>query len=155
MATRPKNPQGKSRAKRRSASPAKSSASSKSPSKSPAKTKNPRVPASAISRPEKFAPTRAAERVPQFRDLTVQYEGSSRTISPRTPDISTCGMFINTTESFPEGAVVKIGFRLAHTRKLIEVRGEVRYCLHGVGIGVEYLDLSEASREAIAAEISS
>jgi hypothetical protein len=103
----------------------------------------------------KFAPARAAERFPQFRDLTVQYEGSSRAIFPRTPDISTTGMFINIPEHFPEGAVVKIGFRLARTRKLIEVRGEVRYCLQGVGIGVEYLDLSDASRKAIAAEIAS
>lgn len=111
-------------------------------------------PASAGSGANKFAPTRSAERFPQFRDLTVQYEGSSRAISPRTPDISTAGMFINTTEHFPEGAVVKIGFRLARTRKLIEVRGEVRYCLPGVGIGVEYLDLSDAARKAIASEIA-
>ncbi|HXN22733.1 MAG TPA: PilZ domain-containing protein [Candidatus Dormibacteraeota bacterium] len=128
---------------------------SHSPRKSPAKqkSKNPRVPASAVSGARKFAPTRSAERFPQFRDLTVQYEGSSRAIAPRTPDISTAGMFINTTEHFPEGAVVKIGFRLARTRKLIEVRGEVRYCLQGVGIGVEYLDLGDSARKAIAAEL--
>jgi hypothetical protein len=117
------------------------------------KSQDPRVPASAVSGAKKFAPTRSAERFPQFRDLTVQYEGSSRAISPRTPDISTSGMFINTTESFPEGAVVKIGFRLTRTRKLVEVRGEVRYCLQGVGIGVEYLDLSDSARKAIAAEL--
>lgn len=146
MPNRPKRPKSKSRAPRKSSS---NGASSSAPSK------NPRVPASALRAPAKFAPARAAERVPQFRDLTIQYEGSSRTISPRTPDISTCGMFINTTESFPEGAVVKISFRLGRTQKRIEVRAEVRYCLHGVGIGVEYLNLSDASREAIAAEIAS
>lgn len=118
-------------------------------------SKNPRVPASAPSTVKKFAPARSAERVPQIRELTVQYEGSSRAISPRTPDISTSGMFINTTEHFPEGAVVKISFRLARTRKLVEVRAEVRYCLNQVGIGVEYLDLSDASRKAIASEIAS
>lgn len=132
--------------------------SSKSPSRrkpsSKTGSKNPRVPASALPSVKKFAPTRSAERIPQFRDLTVQYEGSSRAISPRTPDISTSGMFINTTEVFPETAVVKISFRLSRTRKLVEVRGEVRYCLPGVGIGVEYLDLSASARNAIAAELA-
>lgn len=136
------------RSKRKSRSPRKSRSSQKS------KTKRGPAAWASVSAAKKFAPTRTAERFPQFRDLTVQYEGSSRAISPRTPDISTAGMFINTTEHFPEGAVVKISFRLARTRKLIEVRGEVRYCLQGVGIGVEYLDLSDSARQAIAAEIT-
>src|SRR3989454_8356311 len=48
---------------------------------------------------------------------------------------------INTGEQFPQGAVLRLSFRLPRSQRLIETRCEVRYCLPGVGIGVEYVDL--------------
>ena len=85
-------------------------------------------------------------------DLQVIYEGFGRHIEVRAPDISTQGMFINTPQAFPEGTGLKVRFRLGRTRRLIQLRGEVRYCLPGVGVGVEFLDLPEDTRAAIAAE---
>ena len=100
-----------------------------------------------------FSSPRATLRFPAIRDLTVLYEGSSRPIILRTPDISTRGMFINTGEQFPQGAVLRLSFRLPRSQRLIETRCEVRYCLPGVGIGVEYVDLADSSRLAIEDEL--
>jgi hypothetical protein len=85
-------------------------------------------------------------------DLQVVYEGFGRHIEVRAPDISTQGMFINTPQIFPEGTVLKIRFRLGHSGRMIQVRGEVRYCLAGVGVGVEFIDISEEMQTAIAQE---
>lgn len=100
-----------------------------------------------------FSPPRAALRFPALRELTVLYEGASRPISSRPPDISSRGMFINTKEQFPQGAVLRLSFRLPRSQRRIEARCEVRYCLPGIGVGVEYVDLDDASRLAIEDEL--
>lgn len=87
-----------------------------------------------------------------FGDLHVVYEGFGRHVDVRAPDISTQGMFINTPQVFPDGTVLKIRFRLGHSGKMIQARGEVRYCLPGVGVGVEFIDLPEEMRAAITEE---
>ncbi|HEY6467919.1 MAG TPA: PilZ domain-containing protein, partial [Candidatus Acidoferrales bacterium] len=69
------------------------------------------------------------------------------------PDISTRGMFINTTRTFPEGAVLNVRFRLALSGCEVHSRAEVRYCLAGVGVGVEFIDISQDSVQAIEREI--
>jgi hypothetical protein len=63
-------------------------------------------------------------------------------------------MFINTTADFPEGAILKLSFRLARSNYPIHARCEVRYCLLGVGIGVEFIGLSFADQQAIEKEIN-
>jgi hypothetical protein len=100
-----------------------------------------------------WAAMRSAERYSSLRDLNVSYEGHSDTIVTRLPDISTKGMFINTTRAFPEGAVLNVHFRLAHTGADIRSRCEVRYCLDGVGIGVEFVDISPEAAAAIEREL--
>lgn len=92
-------------------------------------------------------------RYPHLRELSLSYEGRYETISMRPPDISRNGMFINTGTHFPEGSVLKLRFRLARSGVEISTRCEVRYCLHGVGIGVEFLDLSPEGAQAIDEEI--
>lgn len=96
---------------------------------------------------------RSAERYSSLRDLNVSYEGHSDTIITRLPDISSKGMFINTARAFPEGAVLNVRFRLAHTGADIQSRCEVRYCLDGVGIGVEFVDISSEAAAAIEREL--
>ena len=84
----------------------------------------------------------------QYQELFITYEGHSEEIRLRPPDLSVKGMFIQTSRRFPEGAVLKIRFRLARSRYEVIARGEVRYCLPGVGIGVEFVQISpKASRE--------
>lgn len=100
-----------------------------------------------------YTPTRQVSRYPYLRDLSVKYEGQSEGISVRAPDISQCGMFINTSCSFPEGSVLQLHFRLPHTGVEIATRCEVRYCLFGVGVGVEFLGLPSEASQAIEDEI--
>jgi hypothetical protein len=88
-----------------------------------------------------------------YRELFITYEGLSEEIPLRPPDLSVQGMFIQTTRRFPEGAVLKIRFRLAHSLYEVIARGEVRYCLAGVGIGIEFLEISPKARRAIQEEL--
>ena len=92
---------------------------------------------------------RERPRYSPWGDLSITFEGSSHTISLRTPDISTRGMFINTSHSFPQGTVLKITLRLPRTGYTVRVRAEVRYCLEGVGIGVEFVDISPEAKAEI------
>lgn len=97
--------------------------------------------------------TRDNSRYRGYTDLHISFEGSSQEIPVKVPDISTRGMFINTARYFPQGAVLKISFRLVRTNVAIQTRAEVRYCLEGVGIGVEFVGISESDQDAIEAEL--
>jgi hypothetical protein len=99
-------------------------------------------------------PTRLEPRYAAYRDLAVSYEGHSEEVPVRAPDISTRGIFVNTSRPFPEGAVLCIEFRLARMDVAVKVRGEVRYCLPGVGVGVEFVNLSQDAERAIEGEMS-
>ena len=96
---------------------------------------------------------RQTTRFQQLSSLAIEYEGSEQAIQLRPPDISARGMFINTSRSFPEGAVLKVRFRLACSGREIRARAEVRYCLPGVGIGVEFLEISPADQLAIESDL--
>jgi PilZ domain-containing protein len=96
---------------------------------------------------------RSAKRFSSLRELSVTYEGHSEVIATRPPDISTRGMFINTTKTFPEGAVLNVRFRLAISGYEVRSRAEVRYCLPGVGVGVEFIDIAREHVRAIEKEI--
>ena len=97
---------------------------------------------------------RDAERYRGYRDLTVVYEGSSEPLPVKVPDLSATGMFINTGKHFPEGAVLKLNFFLSRSNYEINCRAEVRYCLNGVGIGVEFVDISAEAQQAIEVELN-
>jgi hypothetical protein len=103
--------------------------------------------------PKKWNAARSATRISTLRELSVTYEGYSEDVALRPPDISTRGMFINTTCNFPEGAVLNVHFRLGQTGAEVNTRAEVRYCLPGVGVGIEFVDISEEAVRAIEREI--
>jgi len=92
-------------------------------------------------------------RYPQLSELSMIYEGFEEDVSVRPPDLSPHGMFINTRTDYPQGAILKLRFRLARSRVLVETRCEVRYCLRGVGVGVEFVDISPEAVRAIEEEI--
>jgi len=94
-------------------------------------------------------------RYAAYHDLKVVYEGFSESIPCRAPDLSIQGMFINTARRFPEGAVLKLRFRLPGSNYEVQARGEVRYCLAGVGIGVEFVEISADCQRAIEQELLS
>jgi hypothetical protein len=92
-------------------------------------------------------------RYPQLSELSMIYEGFEEDICVRPPDLSPHGMFINTRTEYPQGAVLKLRFRLSRTGVVIQTRCEVRYCLRGVGVGVEFVDIPVESVQAIEDEI--
>lgn len=93
--------------------------------------------------------SRQEDRYSQISELTLAYEGFTEEIELRPPDLSAHGMFINTSRDFPEGSILKLRFRISRTGAVVETRCEVRYCLSGVGIGVEFIGISPASARAI------
>jgi hypothetical protein len=98
-------------------------------------------------------PSREFDRFATYRGLNIVYEGRSEQILVRAPDISPRGMFIHIPQHFPEGAVLKLEFCLSRSGREVRTRAEVRYCLAGVGIGVEFIDISPEDELAIADEI--
>jgi hypothetical protein len=101
----------------------------------------------------KWTPARQSERFSSLRDLSVTYEGHNENIIAHPPDISTQGMFINTARRFPEGAVLNLRFHLTRSKFQVVARSEVRYCLPGVGVGVEFVNLPLEAAHAIEREI--
>ena len=89
-----------------------------------------------------------------FSELSFVYEGKFEEVPIRPPDISAQGMFIQTPKHFAEGAVLKVRFRLARSGHEVQARSEVRYCLPGVGVGVEFIEISDEDRAAIQNELS-
>lgn len=96
---------------------------------------------------------RCYPRMQSVSELSLNYEGETEVIHVRPPDISTGGIFVNTTRELPEGAVVTVRCKLAHSGIQVSARGEVRYCLKGVGVGVEFVGISSDSVRAIEREI--
>jgi hypothetical protein len=99
--------------------------------------------------------SRNGDRFRGYSDLAIVYEGSSEDIPVRVPDVSTTGMFVNTPRHFPEGAVIKVSFRLIRSDFEVNARAEVRYCLRGVGVGIQFVDISPEAQAAIEDELES
>ena len=97
--------------------------------------------------------TRQWPRFSHLKDVALCYEGRNEVLSVHPPDISLTGMFLNTMSSFPEGAILKVHFRLARLNHPVDVRCEVRYCLPGVGVGLEFIDITAKDKKAIMKEI--
>jgi hypothetical protein len=92
-------------------------------------------------------------RIHSIRQIAVQYEGTEERIISRVPDVSTTGMFINTSRTYAEGAVLNLSFCLALSGLEVQARGEVRYTLPGVGVGVQFVDIAENAIHSIEREI--
>jgi hypothetical protein len=103
---------------------------------------------------EKHEYRRYSPRVHSLRDISLTYEGGNEKITVRPPDISTQGMFINTSRIFPEGSILSVQFRLAISGMEVQTRCEVRYCLPGVGVGVEFIGISPQAARTIEQEVA-
>jgi len=99
-------------------------------------------------------PLRRSARVQSLREITVSYEGDDERIVVKPPNLSVRGMFINTSRSFPEGAILNVRFGLLLTGAEIQTRCEVRYCQPGVGVGVEFVGLLPEDQEMIEREVA-
>jgi hypothetical protein len=101
-----------------------------------------------------FGIERAGSRAYCLREITVSYEGRDEYTLVRAPDLSAGGMFVSTGRTFPEGAVLNLRFRLLVTNAEVRTRCEVRYCLPGVGVGVQFIGLPSDATEAIEKELA-
>jgi hypothetical protein len=88
-----------------------------------------------------------------YRDLKIVYDGMADVVCERSPDLSTSGMFINTSRAYPPGAQIRLRFDLLRTGYIVRAQGEVRYCLPDIGIGVQFANLPEPARAAIEKEL--
>ncbi len=86
-------------------------------------------------------------------DLAVVYDGATDGLPVHPPDLSTRGMFINTRQSLPVGSISALRFRLALSGVELTVRAEVRFCVPGIGVQVEFVDLSDDAYQAIEREM--
>jgi PilZ domain len=102
---------------------------------------------------QKWERERLSPRIYTVKEISVRYEGRAEEVAVRPPDVSTHGMFFNTPTRFPEGAVLNLRFRLALTGAEIHTRCEVRYCLPGVGVGVEFIGISPEAVRKIEREV--
>jgi hypothetical protein len=102
---------------------------------------------------KEFGAARREPRLPHLSDLRMNYEGDGQDIPLRPPDLSRHGMFVNTSTHFLEGAIVNLRFRLTRSNVEVQTRGEVRYCLPGIGIGVEFVGIRPEAVRAIEKEI--
>lgn len=101
-----------------------------------------------------FHGVRSGTRAHCVREIIVSREGDDELIRIKAPDLSITGMFITAAGTFPEGTVLNLRFRLAVTGIEVRTRCEVRYCHPGIGIGVEFIDLSPEATGAIERELS-
>jgi hypothetical protein len=96
---------------------------------------------------------RLAPRIHSIREIALQYEGIEERIISRVPDVSTSGMFVSTGRKYAEGAVLNLSFCLALSGLEVHARGEVRYSIPGVGVGVQFIDIPEEAIHSIEREI--
>jgi PilZ domain len=97
-------------------------------------------------------PERQYKRFSFPPELVVTCDGTPGNIPLTGPSIGVHGMFINTPAALSEGTVLNVTFRLARIDVKISVRGEVRYRVPGIGVGVEFVDISTEARHAIEKE---
>jgi hypothetical protein len=96
---------------------------------------------------------RFSNRVHSLREISISYEGGTQVVSIRPPVVSRRGMFVNTSEKFTEGAVLNLRFCLDLSGVEVQARGEVRYCIPSVGVGIEFIAMSQKGIRAIEKEI--
>ena len=101
----------------------------------------------------KWESVRLSPRIHSVKEISVHYEGRTEEVAIRPPDVSIHGMFFNTPTRFAEGSVLNLRFRLALTGAEINTRCEVRYCLPGVGVGVEFIGISAEAVRKIEREV--
>lgn len=88
-----------------------------------------------------------------YHDLKIAYDGITEIVDARSPDLSTSGMFINTPHPYLTGAKIGLRFDLLRTGVFVQALGDVRYCVTGIGIGVQFVNLPEHARAAIEREL--
>lgn len=92
-------------------------------------------------------------RHPRTRFVTqIGYEDG--TFLGASRDISVGGMFIETKQPFPEGAVFNLQFELGDGGAAIQVEAVVRYAIRNLCMGIEFVNLTPQDRTRIEAYVA-
>ncbi|HEY7817411.1 MAG TPA: PilZ domain-containing protein [Vicinamibacteria bacterium] len=68
----------------------------------------------------------------------------------RSSDVSAGGMFLETIAAFPKDTVLELKFKLAESDSApIAVHARVLYVANGIGVGLEFMDLTPEDRGRI------
>ena len=62
-------------------------------------------------------------------------------------DISEGGIFVSAIQAFEEGEMLDVSIPVGEDR--LTVKGEVRYLQHGIGVGLEFCELSAEQKTKI------
>jgi len=89
---------------------------------------------------------RSARRVSYLCEVECSGAGTSR-MNARINDLSVTGLFLDSMTPIPEGSDLNLRFEIRG--KQISVRGQVRYCMPQIGVGVRFLDLSSEAQALI------
>ena len=91
---------------------------------------------------------RDATRVPYRREVDCEeVETGTRPPNPMIADISTTGVFVDTTVVFPLGAIVNLSFTLPSM--VMRVTAEVVHPMPTMGMGLRFRDLTPAQKIAL------
>jgi len=97
---------------------------------------------------------RRQPRVAHSEEIWIGQDGIFSRTRSHIRNISTSGVFIETTQSFAGQSVVNLRFSLGQSKDLITCTSIVRNVRPGLGLGVEFLDLASESRRRIAAFVA-
>jgi hypothetical protein len=90
---------------------------------------------------------RRAPRYWCIGSITLRSESEGGSFHTAIKDISQSGCYVETLFSLPVGTAVELQLKLGDA--VIEGRGEVRTCDPGVGLGIEFLELSDDNRDKL------
>jgi hypothetical protein len=76
-----------------------------------------------------------------------EVESGARPPNPRVSDISTSGVYIDTTITFPVGSIVNLRFTLPSLQ--VRVSADVIHSIPAMGMGMRFRDLTPAQKTAI------
>jgi len=93
-----------------------------------------------------LAERRQHARVAYFTEASLEGLDVAR-VPCRLSDLSVGGAFVDARTNLPAGARVQMRFRLAERE--ISVVAEVRYSAPGIGMGLQFVDLSDPDRVLI------
>ena len=106
--------------------------------------------------PDSSVPNPAEKRRHPRRKVAVQVElhppGAAAPMRTATTETSLGGCYIETMFTFPVGTTLTLGLWLDSVK--VTAQGRVATCFPQVGNGIEFMDLSEGDRKALALHLA-
>jgi c-di-GMP-binding flagellar brake protein YcgR len=81
--------------------------------------------------------------------FAVVYEVGGETFHERATTIGGGGLFITTANPLPDGIEIALSFRPAKHFPLIKAKARVCYIVPNAGMGVEFTDIAESTRQSL------